>query len=216
MSKKDEKKKKGGEKNYFKQLYKTSHYAVELSNTLGTMLNSLPMTNENAITLHKMEHEADIRNDELIDNLYKEFLPPIERDDLMNLVYSLDDVIDAIEDVGVRLFMLRITGLKPEAKEVISVIAEMSLALEKAFGELHNFKKPKTIYPYLKEIGQLEEKGDQIYRGAVRKLFDEAENTVKSTMDIMKWRELFEIMESACTAFENAANRIQDTIMKNN
>jgi len=216
MAKKNDKeKRRENEKNYFKQLSKTASMAVDLSELMEKNVKKLPINQEQAAAMHKIEHEADGKHTDLIKTLYKEFIPPIERANLMALVYSLDDVIDAIEDVGIRIFMLRITDMQPEALEVIKVICKMSKVLEKAFSDLHNFKKPKFLYTCIDELKELEEKGDEIYRRAVRKLFDNAEETVQSSMEIIKWREIYEMMEQCCTAFEKTSNAIQDTIMEN-
>ena len=114
--------------------------------------------------MHKIEHSADIAKHGTMEQLVREFLPPIDREDIMELSGTIDDVTDSIEDVLLRLYMFNIRTLRPEAQAFAQVIADCCAALKTMMEEFPNFRRSKTIHTQIVEINGLEEQGDKLYR----------------------------------------------------
>lgn len=148
---------------------------------------------------------------ELMKNLAKEFITPIEREDIVTLAQMIDDVTDSIEDVLQKMYIFNVIKLRPEALEFTNLITDCCKMLVEVMAEFNNFKKSKTIIKSIVEINALEEKGDVLYLESVRKLYVESTDAV----ELMVWTTIFDAFEKTCDAIEHVANAVESVIMKN-
>ncbi|MBE6537861.1 MAG: DUF47 family protein [Ruminococcaceae bacterium] len=161
--------------------------------------------------MHEIEHNADMLKHEMMARLVKEFLPPIEREDIVEFSHTVDDVTDCVEDVLRRMYMFNITALRPDAIDFASVIERGCKALENMAKELPNFKKSETLKSSIVEINHLEEEGDRLYIAALRKLYTEEKDPVA----IASWTALYDTLEKCCDKCEHVADMAEQIIMKN-
>ena len=161
--------------------------------------------------MHKIEHSADIAKHGTMEQLVREFLPPIDREDIMELSGTIDDVTDSIEDVLLRLYMFNIRTLRPEAQAFAQVIADCCAALKTMMEEFPNFRRSKTIHTQIVEINGLEEQGDKLYTDAMHTLYADASTPV----DVMAWTALFDRLEKCCDKCEDVADVVERVILKN-
>lgn len=161
--------------------------------------------------MHEIEHAGDIARHTMIKNLAKEFITPIEREDIMEMADSVDNVTDKIEDVALRLYMFNIQSSRDDAKKMADVIVKCTEALKDALLEFGNFRKSKTIKEKIIEINTLEEEADQLYIMSVRHLFKGVDDGLLAA----SWNQVFHYMEDVCDACEDAADVIESVIMKN-
>lgn len=204
---------RGNSYNYFDGFVKMVGRSCKAAAILEqTMTNYNPAEiSQKMVEMHDIEHAEDLDKHEMMRALVKEFIPPIEREDIMSLAQELDDVTDTIEDVLIRLYMFNIQEIRAEAIDFCKVIIKCCDALKKVVEEFANFKKSKTIHEYIVEINHLEEEGDKIYTDAVRRLYVESGDAT----EILKWRETFDRLEKCCDACEDVADVIESVIMKN-
>lgn len=161
--------------------------------------------------LHQLEHSADMCKHDMMHQLAREFITPIEREDIIGLAQEIDEVTDNIEDVLLRIFMYNITEIRPEALEFTSVVVSCCSALKTAMEEFHNFRKSTTIHGSIVEINRLEEVGDKLYVDSMRKLYTDGSTPV----EMLTWSETFDRLEGCCDACEHAADVVESIIMKN-
>ncbi len=161
--------------------------------------------------MHKIEHTADGVKHEMMEKLVKEFLPPIEREDIVELAHTIDDVTDSIEDVLRGMYMYNITSLRPEVKEFTSLISRCCSALTDVTAELHNFRKSTILTEKIIEINGLEEEGDRLYTKAMRCLYTEEKDPVA----ILAWTTMYDRLEKCCDCCEDVADTVEQVIMKN-
>lgn len=161
--------------------------------------------------MHDIEHNGDIKRHAMTKALAKEFITPIEREDIMQMADAIDNVTDKIEDVALRLYMFNIREIREDAKKNADVIVKCTDALREALKEFGNFKKSKIILEKLVEINSLEEEADQLYIMAVRHLFKSVDDGVTA----VSWNHVFHYMEDVCDSCEDAADVIESVIMKN-
>lgn len=160
--------------------------------------------------MHLIENMADKKRHEIINQLVKEFLPPIEREDIMTISSSLDDIIDMIDDLVMNLYMYNIKELNHNALSMAEVIAKSSESLYLLMKEFGNFKKSKIIHDYIIDLNNFEEEGDVLHTNSVYEL-----NKSEDILHIVNWRKIYDIMEDTCDSFENLADNISMVIMKN-
>jgi hypothetical protein len=161
--------------------------------------------------MHEIEHTADGVKHTMMHCLVKEFLPPLEREDIMELCNRIDDVTDCIEDVLLRLYMFNITSLRPDAAAFADVITKCCSALESMTRELSNFKKSTSLREKVIEINHLEEEGDRLYTQAMRRLYTEETDAIT----IGAWTELYNRLEKCCDSCESVADVVERVVLKN-
>jgi hypothetical protein len=201
------------EYDYFESFVRLSEYCCEAAKMLDEVL-----INFNADTLeekmkkmHDIEHAADIQGHEVTRRLAKEFITPIEREDIVVLVHGIDDITDTIEDVLLHMYMYNVREIRNDALRFSKLILQSCEELKVAFEEFKNFRKSKHIHDKIVHINKLEEDGDNLYTEAVRKLHMTSSNAI----DIMTWTIAFNRLEKCCDACEETANIIESVIMKN-
>ena len=162
-------------------------------------------------SLHEIEHRADKKKHEMMAALVKEFITPIEREDIMALSQTIDDVTDKIEDVLLRVYINNVQSIRPEAIQFVKVIIRCCSELKVVMEEFKEFKKSKDLHKSLIEINTLEEEGDRLFIASMRKLHTE----VKDPMEVIAWREIYRYLEKCCDACEHVADVVESVIMKN-
>lgn len=163
------------------------------------------------IEMHDIEHSADVKKHEMIRKLAREFITPIEREDIMEMAHQIDNVTDAIEDVLMRLYMFNITVIREDALKVAVLIEECCQELKKALMEFSNFRKSKTLHNHIVEINRLEEEGDKLYTEATRRLYTSDLEPIR----VSAWTHVFHILEKACDSCEDVSDVIERVLMTN-
>ncbi|QPK94200.1 DUF47 family protein [Actinomyces sp. zg-332] len=161
--------------------------------------------------LHLQEHKADENTHELINTINQSFITPLERDDLINLMSSLDDCMDYIDEVGDLFVLYKIQELPEpirrgftEQIEVLRQCAKLTVEATPRIQSLHDLRD------YWIEINRLENVGDIAYRRMLSDLFD----CVSDPVQIIKFKDMILATERAVDAFERFANAIEDVAIK--
>lgn len=198
---------------YFDSFIKLSEYCCDAAKMLDEVLIDFNTgtLEEKMKKMHEIEHAADLQGHEIMSRLAKEFITPIEREDIVELVHEIDDITDTIEDVLLHMYMYNIKKIKNDALRFSKLILKSCEELKVAFEEFRNFRKSKSIHDKIVHINKLEEDGDNLYTEAVRKLH----MTSESAIEIMAWTVAFNRLEKCCDACEETANVIEGIIMKN-
>jgi len=160
--------------------------------------------------MHDIEHSGDQARHVMIRKLAKEFITPIEREDIMALADAIDNVTDAIEDVVMRMYMYNITSIRPQAVKMTEIIVKCCNSLKTALGEFINFRKSQNLHQFIIEVNQLEEEGDRLFTEATRDLYCNCNDF----REVAAWDTTFHYLEKCCDACEDVADAIENVIMK--
>lgn len=166
---------------------------------------------ENLDRLHEIEHGADQKKHEMMAVLVKAFMTPIEREDIMLLSQSIDEVTDKIEDVLIRLYINNVQAIRPDAVQFTKIIIRCCATLKQVMEEFADFKKSKNLHKLLIEINTLEEEGDRLFIQSMRTLHQECQDP----LEVIAWREIYNYLEKCCDACEHVADAVESVIMKN-
>ena len=198
---------------YFDSFAKGISFANDAATLLQECFKNYDAANvkEHLEDMHKIEHTADGVKHEMMERLMKEFIPPIEREDIVELSHIIDDVTDSIEDVLRGMYMYNITSLRPEVKEFTGLISRCCAALKDVAKEMHNFRKSTLMQEKIIEINALEEEGDRLYTEAMRRLYTEEKDPVA----ILAWTTMYDRLEKCCDGCEDVADMVEQVIMKN-
>lgn len=198
---------------YFLAFVRLVEYTNKAAKLLESFINDYnpARLSEYKDKMHEIEHSADLEKHVLIEKLVKEFITPIDREDILSIAQKIDDVTDAIEDVLLRLYMFNVQEINNDAKEFTKIISQSTHTLLLMANELHNFKKSTTLKDAIIEVNRLEEVGDRLYIDAVRSLF--ISNI--SSKEIYIWEQMLYRFEKCCDACEDVADSVETIIMKN-
>lgn len=204
--------KKGGN-DYFSLFDDMAEVALKTQKMLTEILTDFDPDNltEKLEELHGLESEGDKHTHELMRKVSKDFVTPIERDDIIALGHSLDDITDNIEDVLIKIYMYNIRTITPDALEMLKVIGQCCEKVYTVVKEFANFRKSSTILSDIIEINRLEELGDDLYMKAFRKLFTQQ----LESAEVMGWSAVYHQLEKCCDTCEHAADVVEVVIIKN-
>jgi predicted phosphate transport protein (TIGR00153 family) len=159
----------------------------------------------------EIEHQSDTITHQIMAHLHKTFVTPFDREDISKLSGSIDDVTDFIQAAADAMLVYKIDQPGNKAKDLADIIVEAAQEVQKAVNQLKNRKEVKQMLAICVEINRLENMADRIYRGALGELFDGTTNL----SDVIKWREIYEHMETATDRCEDVADVIEGIILKN-
>jgi len=158
--------------------------------------------------LKTIEHEGDELTRGIIDKLNRSFVTPIDRGDVHALACGLDEIIDHVEVVAHKVSLYDFPAMRPEAAQVAEVIVAATREVEGAIKCLRKF--PDALV-HVREINRLEAEADFICRDALARLLNEE----KDVIAIIKWKEIFEVMEGATDRCEDVADIVDGVVVKN-
>lgn len=206
-------KKKKEEYNYFDEFVKNSKYIVESAEILKETIQnySVEKLEENIAKVHKLENDADKTLHNMRAYLIKDFLPPIDREDIVLIGHRLDDIEDFIDEILINFNILNITSVREEALEFSELLIECANSVRDALENFENFKKADIVKEKAIAINVLEEKADRMFEKAMKKLYKEE----KDPVEIIKWTTIYNCMENTTDACERIADSLEDVVMKN-
>lgn len=198
---------------YMEQFSVLAKFSLNCAVMLNKILHEFnPDTLTNKVAeMHEIEHTADLAKHEMLRRLVKEFLPPIEREDIISLSQKIDDITDAVEDVIIRIDMFNVRTIRPEILEFTDLIVSCCQSTYEALVEFQNYKKSSTLNAKVIAVNTMEEKGDTLYVNTCRNLY----KTSKDPVELLVWTEILHRLEKCCDCCEDVANDIENIVMKN-
>ena len=159
----------------------------------------------------QIEHECDEITHAVVEALHKTFITPIDRNDIYRLITKMDDIMDLVEAAADRLALYQIPTMTKEAAELARCLVDSAEHVLNAVSGIRDLGKPNGILQHCIEINRLENVADGILRGALARLFREE----KDPIAVIKWKEIYETLESATDRCEDVANIIEGVVLEN-
>lgn len=195
------------EKSFFDMFTEVTANIQAGAQALVDLLEDYRNLEEKVSHIKDLEHRGDQMTHDIMTRLNQTFITPFDREDIHELCSKLDDVIDLIDAFASRLVIYSIRTPRPGAAELARIVM-------KATDEVHDavslLEKHDRILPYCIEINRLENEADTIVRAAIAQLFEEE----KDAVEIVKWKELYEVLEIATDKCEDVANVIESVVLK--
>jgi len=206
-------KKKKEEFNYFDAFEKSAKLAKDLAEELKRYIfNFKDITSEDEMKkIHDIENEGDKNLHELKNYLLKDFLPPIDREDIIDISYKIDDLIDRMDEIVIDINIYNITEIMENIKETIELLEKATSEVYDLIVEFKNFKKLKEIKEKVIEVNKIEEQADRLYEKSIKELYKKE----KDLICIVKWSNIYETLEDCFDACEHIADCVEDIILKN-
>uniref|UniRef100_A0A831XD43 DUF47 domain-containing protein n=1 Tax=Geobacter metallireducens TaxID=28232 RepID=A0A831XD43_GEOME len=182
---------------------------IEGAKLLKDMMDNYDDPQGSQKKIKDVEHKGDQITHDIIQKLNKSFVTPLDREDIYALAAALDDIIDLIDASAIRFIMYNVEKPTQEAKELAFIILKSCEAVARAVAQLGG--KFEHIAESCVEVNALENEGDRVCREAISRLFDEE----KDPIQLIKWKEIYEILERATDKCEDAANILESVVVKN-
>lgn len=197
---------------YFEEFTKNANYALEEAKILQDVLTNFKIEEiqENRKKSHNLENEADEKEHDMKDYLLKDFLPPIEREDILEIAHKIDDITDYVDEILIKIDILNITEMKTNVNEFTSLLLTCCENVVKLLEEFKNLKKVDIIKEQVMKINHLEDEGDTLYQTAMKELYT---NTTE-IMDIVRWSKIYECFEKCFDSCESLAGQVEQVITK--
>ncbi len=174
---------------------------------LEAMFSSDPVDDAKVDQIKDAEHRCDALAHDAIQRLHRTFVTPFDREDLYALASALDDVMDSIDQAASLVRLYHIANLRPGTRELVHIVTSSTDRIHAALDAL---AARKPVQPHAVEINRLENEADRAYQQAVRKLFE----TETDPITVMKWKELYDVLESITDRCEDVANVVEGVVVK--
>jgi predicted phosphate transport protein (TIGR00153 family) len=161
--------------------------------------------------LKDLEHKGDTITHDIIQRLHRTFVTPIDREDITLLAHSLDDVMDFIEAAGRTAHLYGIAQPTERARELARIVARVTHKLNEAMPCLRRHDQFPKIIKQCVEINTLENEADDVQHAALAELFEVCH---LNACEVIKWREIYEHLESATDRGEDVANVLEGIVLK--
>ena len=198
------------ENKFFDLFEASAQNIVKTSQVLKEMIDTWQFVDSRAAEITELEHVGDNITHQIMALLHSTFITPFDREDIALLAHSMDDILDLIHAAADAMFIYKIDCPTQRAKELADIIVQATAEVERAVYGLRKSAELKKILERCVEINRLENMADRVFRAAMAELFDDAVDIAK----VIKWREIYEQMESATDRCEDVADVLEGVALK--
>jgi uncharacterized protein len=196
------------DRTFFDLFIEAGQNTVHAATLLDRMMNVWPEESGISREILKAEQEGDRITHDIIKRLNTTFVTPIDREDIYGLATQMDDIVDFTEEAADFLGLYKIEAPMEQAGALTKVLVASCEQLAMGLEHLREFK---DLDKYWIEIHRLENEGDRISRDAVASLFSNGIDP----MVVIRWKDMFAVLENAIDATETAAQILEGIVIKN-
>jgi predicted phosphate transport protein (TIGR00153 family) len=196
------------DRTFFDLFIEAGQNTVHAAGLLDRMMHQWPDDAGLSKQILDAEQEGDRITHDIIKRLNSTFVTPIDREDIYGLATRMDDVVDFTEEAADFLGLYKIEAPMEQAGALTKVLVA---ACEQLAAGLEHLRDFKDLDKYWIEIHRLENEGDRISRDAVASLFSNGVDP----MVVIRWKDIFAVLENAIDATETAAQILEGIVIKN-
>jgi uncharacterized protein Yka (UPF0111/DUF47 family) len=163
-----------------------------------------------ASEMKAIETNGDRIVHDLMAKLHRTFITPLDREDIHDLISSIDDVLDNIEAAVDMFALYRITTIRPQANALAEVIGQQTAEIQLIMPLLRHIRQD-SILPHCVEINRLENVADHQLRAGLEELFVPGADP----LEVIQWKDLYLLLEAATDSAEDVANVVEGIVLKN-
>jgi len=198
------------EESFFGLFEQSAQNMVKAAQGLKEMVDSGKNIEARVGEITEIEHQGDTITHQIIAQVNRTFVTPFDREDIALLAHTMDDVTDFIHAAADAMLIYKVECSTPRARELADIIVQAAAEVERAMPQLRKQAELKHILQRCVEINRLENMADRVFRSAMGELFNDSTDFAH----IIKWREIYEHMESATDRCEDVANVLEGVALK--
>ncbi len=200
------------EMKFFDMLDRAAQNVLASAHLLKELVSNFDRAPQLQKQIEELEHEGDIITHEIMDALNKTFITPLDREDIHSLASVLDDIIDCIEAIADRMVLYQIGQPREDVPSMVETLVKCVEQITKAVGCMKDLSGNQTrILDHCIEVDRLENDADRALRKALARMF----NNDVPPLEVIKWKELYETIESGTDLCEDVSDVIESVIVKN-
>jgi uncharacterized protein len=183
--------------------------ALEAARSAETLFREHPSSSVSQSDVKAIETAGDSITHDLVQLLNTQYVTPFDREDIYALATAMDDVVDYIEEAS---DLLGLYSVEQPARFAVEQCGIIVGAVEHLANGLAGLKGFRGVQAELVEVKRLEDEGDRIVRDAIGALFHDARI---DPLIVIRWKDIYEALETALDACETAANVLGNIVVKN-
>ena len=160
--------------------------------------------------IEDLEHDNDELTHSIFTELGRNFITPFDREDIHYLATSLDDIADYIYASAKKINFYRVNPNDMGMQKMAELIEQGAIQIRIAVRELRDMKNMRNITEALVKINSIENQADDIFDMSIERLFA----TEPDAKEVIKKREIYQVMEIVTDKCEDASNVIESIIIK--
>ena len=202
---------------FYNLFEKQAEKLKEAAQLLGEISENPQNLEELSLKMKRLEEEADSLGHNVVDQLRRSFITPLEGEDIDLLRQKLDDVMDFIERGINRMIIYQIPKPFPkEIQEYIEILQEAILEINRGVKEIRDVRKyQESLHQLCQKLNELEDRGDVVNRTALKNLMNSPQTNPEKNLEIMKLKEIYETFENAIDSCEDVGNIFESILIKN-
>jgi predicted phosphate transport protein (TIGR00153 family) len=195
------------EAQFFQMFIDVAENVTEGARLMKALLEDYRDVDARVTALKAIEHRGDDMTHAILTLLNQTYITPFDHEDIYRLAEALDDVLDQVNSAGDRLVTYKVASVTPAAATLAGLILQQSQELGRAVAML---EKNHNVFEHCLEINRLENEADRVAREAIGSLFESETNPI----NLIKIKELYEVLELATDKAEDAANVLETVALK--
>jgi uncharacterized protein len=199
------------EEKFFEMFYEQAETIVEAADLLIEIVTDFSELDRKVMEMNKIEHKADEIAHRIVAKLNITFITPLDQEDIHDLASAIDDIVDFIDATVERLVLYKVGKPTDDFVHLVNILHRAVEETRTAVSQLGTFKKkPALMKQCWIEINRLENEADTASRSAIAKLFESSGDAI----EIIKWKEIYEHIETAIDKCEDVANILEQIVLK--
>lgn len=183
---------------------------LDAAHALRDMVDHYDERAHRAEQLAELEHKGDAITHQIVEQLHLTFVTPLDREDIVALAHSMDDMLDFLEGAAGTFVLYKIPALTPLSIKLIDLILKIAEEVAESVPRLRRRGELKGILRHCVEINRLENEADEVLRSALASLFEDGHDAV----EIIKWREVYEQLEGTTDRGEDISDVLEGLVLK--
>jgi predicted phosphate transport protein (TIGR00153 family) len=195
---------------FFTHMETSAAKAVEIAGAYRDLVRNPSEVAQRVAQISEIEKAADEHLHQVLLELQRTFITPLDRNEISTICRRLDDIIDLVEGAAQRMLHYELHTTTPPLDALVDVLLELTEIVRKAVASLDNLRQPEGLRASLIQIHTLENKADAILRPAIGDLF----RMHADARDIIKWKEVYEHLETATDRCEDVADQLENILLE--
>jgi len=198
------------EEKFFDLFQESAQNMVKAAQSLKEMVDTWEHVEGRVGEITELEHQGDTITHDIMARLHRTFVTPFDREDIVMLAHALDDVTDFIQAAADAMIIYKVDRPGQRAQELADIIVQATEEVERVMPQLRKRIVLSQVLKRCVEINRLENVADRVYRSAMAELFSDSTDIAH----VIKWREIYEYMESATDRCEDVADVLEGVALK--
>jgi hypothetical protein len=188
-----------------------SGHGVKAAKYAEQLAQNFPEISDSIRRIREEEHAADQLAHQALERLDRTFITPFDREDIHTLIGELDDIVDGVDALAKRFPLFHVKQMEESFLKQTGVLIKATQMVDEAVKRLRRSRKLTDLSDALIEIHTQESLGDDNHHAAMSRLFDGSVDT----LEVIKWKELYDLIEDAIDGCEDVGNTLERIVLKN-